>query len=76
MAVKGPTASVPGLGPALGSLVTAWKLVGHGSLSASFSVSHLLHQAVGFVSLGRMRTKHILAVSAAGHAEIQAFHLA
>lgn len=41
--VERPMTSVPGLGPALGSLVTALKLVGHGSLSASFSVSRLLH---------------------------------
>lgn len=70
MTVKHPAASGPGLGSALGSLVTAWKLVEHGSLSILFSVSLLLHRPVGFGSLGRMRTEHILAVSAAGHTAI------
>lgn len=80
MTVKHPRASGPGLGLplglALGSLVTAWELVGCGSLSTPISVSHRLHRDVGFGSWGEMRPERVLAVSVAGHAAISAFRLA
>lgn len=63
--MKRPTSSGPGLGSVLGSLATAWKLVGHGRLSTPFSVSRVFHGAVGFGSWEKMSTEHILAVSAA-----------
>lgn len=50
MTVEHPAASGPGLGSALGSLVTAWELVGRGSLSTPILVSHRLHRDVGFGS--------------------------